>query len=610
MKLHLDIDKDQGESEAAWFKYAPPTGNTMYSMPIVGTSAKLYFSDETCNEPLVSGCVRNNGSSCEKTADTTKRYFGTEHGSEVEMTPSALNIKGGSKSPISISIDDNVGITITSPKKLNLSADSEIIMKTPKNVKINGVSQINAQKTNTESGFSLETDLHFLSEKVIKNGSSSESYEDFDDEPEAGKKPGPEKPKEKKKGFSWGKLALAAVATVAIVASIFTFGATATVAAIALGAIAASAAVGAYNGAKNSIDSQKSANKEVDYLEVVKSGFRGAVTGATDMVKTELCSAADWTAQTFLGTVSLLNEASKYLPFTRNNTSYQISADQTSQMLNNASNYVHQFFKDLAPYKNAYEYGEYVLNVATIANGIKSIGNISQKGMGGISIGNMQIANTNMVVPVLSYSGEAIVGVKEAASIAIAGGSIYNMSNSNSGAGDKSLNEDLIDDDKGGGGKTKVNYGEQFTKGKNGRKELKPEIEYTDSNGYTYETDASGNIVHAHTDNLAIGKGKRNPYAQRKVGGKDRLPTDDGGHLFGNQFKGSGDIDNLLPQDAKINRSSGEWYNMEREWAKAKANKSTVKVDIVPQFNGSSRPTRYIVKYWIDGKKTIKIIDN
>ena len=148
MKLKLDIDKDQSESEAAWFKYAPPTGNTMYSMPIVGTSAKLYFSDETCNEPLVSGCVRNNGSSCEKTADTTKRYFGTEHGSEVEMTPSAINIKGGSKSPISISIDDNVGITITSPKKLNLSADS-------------------------------------------------------DDEAEAGKKPEPEKPKEK--GIQLGK---------------------------------------------------------------------------------------------------------------------------------------------------------------------------------------------------------------------------------------------------------------------------------------------------------------------------------------------------------------------------------------------------------------------
>ena len=79
---------------------------------------------------------------------------------------------------------------------------------------------------------------------------------------------------------------------------------------------------------------------------------------------------------------------------------------------------------------------------------------------------------------------------------------------------------------------------------------------------------------------------------------------------------------------------------MEMEWAKAKANKSTVKVDIVPQFNGSSRPTRYIdnlinnqslkdagydlksvgreapkgpndkIVKGIDGKKTIKIIDN
>ena len=162
----------------------------------------------------------------------------------------------------------------------------------------------------------------------------------------------------------------------------------------------------------------------------MKSTFRGAVTGATDMVKTEFCSAADWTAQTFLGTVGLLNEASRYLPFTRKNVAYQISADQTNEMLNNASNYVHQFFKDLAPYENAYEAGEYVLNVASITNGIKSIGNIT-KGLGGISIGNMQVANTNMVVPVLSYSGEAIAGVSDVASLAIAGGAMYSMSNSN-----------------------------------------------------------------------------------------------------------------------------------------------------------------------------------
>ena len=270
VKLHLDIDKDQGESEAAWFKYAPPTGNTMYSMPIVGTSAKLYFSDETCNEPLVSGCVRNNGRSCEKTADTTKRYFGTEHGSEVEMTPSALNIKGGSKSPISISIDDNVGITITSPKKLNLSADSEIIMKTPKNVKINGVSQINAQKTNTESGFSLETDLHFLSEKVTKNGSSSESYADFDDEPQAGQMPEPEPPK-KKKGFSWGSLLVAVVAVAAVAVSVATFG---------VGAVLVGAAVGAAISVLSTAVGDAISGEKSSLGTYIKNALVGAVSGA------------------------------------------------------------------------------------------------------------------------------------------------------------------------------------------------------------------------------------------------------------------------------------------------------------------------------------------
>lgn len=423
----------------------------MYSMPIVGTSARLYFPDESGNEPLISGCVRNNGSSCAKTSDTSKRYFGTEHGSEVEMTPSALNIKGGSASPISISIDDATGITITSPKKLTLSADSEIVMKTPKNVKINGVSQINAVKTGTESGFSLEGDLNILSDNVKKEGSSNEAYSDHDDDPVAGQmpeaQPKTEQEHTEKSGFSWGKLALVAVAAVAVVASVFTFGATATVAAVAIGAIAASAAVGAYKGAKNSIDSQKSANKDVDYLDVIKAAFCGAVTGATDMVKTEACSVADWTVQTVLGTLGLLNEASKYLPFTRNDVAYQISADQTRDMLNNTSKYMHQFFKDLAPYQDAYEYGEDFLNLVSIANGVKSLGNMAQKGMGGISIGNMQIANTNIVVPVLSYSGEAIAGVSDVASISIAGSSIYNMSNSNGAAGSKSLNEDLIDDD-------------------------------------------------------------------------------------------------------------------------------------------------------------------
>ncbi|BCZ45497.1 hypothetical protein psyc5s11_15640 [Clostridium gelidum] len=74
----------------------------MYSMPVVGTSVRLYFPNESSEEPIITGCVRTNGSSCAKTSDTTKRYLGTEHGSEIEMIPDSINIKGGSNDPLSI----------------------------------------------------------------------------------------------------------------------------------------------------------------------------------------------------------------------------------------------------------------------------------------------------------------------------------------------------------------------------------------------------------------------------------------------------------------------------------------------------------------------------
>ncbi|WAG63733.1 DNA/RNA non-specific endonuclease [Clostridium estertheticum] len=262
-------------------------------MPIVGTSASLYFPSETSEDPIVTGCVRTNGSGCAKTADTTKRYFGTEHGSEIEMVPGALNIKGGSKEPLSISFDDAVGVTIKSHKKLSLNAAGGITMKTPQSVKLKAQSQILVAKTGTKSGFSMETDLHFLSNNVIKNGSDREAFAAFDDEPTVGKKPEPKPikkavvakpPAEKKKGFNWGKLAgnvlagLAVVAVVAIaaVAIAVTLGAaTAVVAAIAIGAaVAGTAAV-----ASQAISDVQSGEVS-DITAYMKAGGREALVGA------------------------------------------------------------------------------------------------------------------------------------------------------------------------------------------------------------------------------------------------------------------------------------------------------------------------------------------
>ena len=157
-----------------------------------------------------------------------------------------------------------------------------------------------------------------------------------------------------------------------------------------------------------------------------------------------------------------------------------------------------------------------------------------------------------------------------------------------------------------------VPYGEQFTKGVNGRKELLPNIQYVTENGYRYSTDEFGRISKVEVDELVLKKGTRNAHSQRVAGREDRVVEadivqvlDDGGHLIGTQFNGSGDLDNLVAMNRDINRSGGEWFNMEKDWAKAikETPPKKVTVNIEPIYLGKSlRPDRFKVMYEIEGK--------
>jgi hypothetical protein len=161
---------------------------------------------------------------------------------------------------------------------------------------------------------------------------------------------------------------------------------------------------------------------------------------------------------------------------------------------------------------------------------------------------------------------------------------------------------DLVQSFKGGSseGIKKVENGEQFTK-VDGRKALKPNVEYTTSEGHTYTTDSKGRISNAEAK-LEIGEDNRNPYAQRTVGGEDRLPTDNGEHLIANIFKGSGELDNLVPMDSTLNKS--EYKSLENTWKKALEEGKTMEVTIEPIYKGDSiRPSEFKIDYTIDGKK-------
>ena len=151
---------------------------------------------------------------------------------------------------------------------------------------------------------------------------------------------------------------------------------------------------------------------------------------------------------------------------------------------------------------------------------------------------------------------------------------------------------------------------------------LKPNEKY-EVNGYEYETDSKGRIKHCEGD-LRLEDGKRNPAAQREVGGADRHTgdgveydlndRDDGGHLIATRFGGSGEKDNLVAQNYNLNR--GEYKKMENGWANTLEEKDgdgnsryNVHVEIKPVYRGDSeRPGAFIVNETITDRESGEVI--
>lgn len=157
-----------------------------------------------------------------------------------------------------------------------------------------------------------------------------------------------------------------------------------------------------------------------------------------------------------------------------------------------------------------------------------------------------------------------------------------------------------------------VSYGDHYVRWKR-KKVLKPNVVYSTKQGYTYTTDHYGRIVKVEASDLKYGEVKRNQYAQSNSGKPDRLLDDDGGHLIASIFKGSGDIDNLLPMNSQINRSGGKWYTMEQRWLKALNSNppKQVAVSIEPIYNGDSlRPVSFSVEYKIGERYSQAFIKN
>lgn len=140
--------------------------------------------------------------------------------------------------------------------------------------------------------------------------------------------------------------------------------------------------------------------------------------------------------------------------------------------------------------------------------------------------------------------------------------------------------------------------------------DLLPNNKY-EINGYKYETDENGRIISAEGDLHLKDRDGRLPIKDsiEDVGKGDQKATDDRGHLIGDQFDGSNGLENLVPQDANINRT--DFKNFENELAKEVKDGKNVHVKVEPVYDGDShRPSAIVVTYSINGEESVRVFPN
>lgn len=141
--------------------------------------------------------------------------------------------------------------------------------------------------------------------------------------------------------------------------------------------------------------------------------------------------------------------------------------------------------------------------------------------------------------------------------------------------------------------------------------DLEPNSEY-EINGYKYQTDEhQGRIIFAEGTLHMKEREGRLPIKDsiEDIGKGDQQDGDDRGHLIGDQFDGSNGLENMVPQDARINRN--DFRNFENELAKEVKDGKEVKVKVEPIYEGdSNRPITIVVTYSIDVVENVRVFPN
>ena len=148
--------------------------------------------------------------------------------------------------------------------------------------------------------------------------------------------------------------------------------------------------------------------------------------------------------------------------------------------------------------------------------------------------------------------------------------------------------------------------GEKYREGNS----LKPNATFV-KNGYTYRTDEFGRVISVEGKlQVKDHKGRNKMLDTRDVVAHGKMKdSDDRGHLIADRFNGSGELENLVPMDGKLNK--GDYAKLEDTLAEAVKGGADVRMKVEPVYSGdSNRPDAFRVSYTIDGVKKKRVFEN
>lgn len=209
VKVHLDVDADQSESEASWMPYSAVyagDGGGFYSMPEAGSAVQVYFSSGQESDAFAMGSVRRGSQPSPKTADPATKSWGTNYGKEMKMTDSEMSLIA-TEGSLFITLDGG-GVMIQSNSGIVASGGQEISLESEKKIGIEAQETIFLQCGDSSMILDGMTDLkgsEVLLDGLIKMPVTVEDLEPVPEAPFVSEVQVEEEPEEEKKGF-WGKV--------------------------------------------------------------------------------------------------------------------------------------------------------------------------------------------------------------------------------------------------------------------------------------------------------------------------------------------------------------------------------------------------------------------